>query len=166
MVRKSTRGKTPALLTRIPGPPDGFDHCLGVLRPADVAGDEAGPAPRPSDLASDPLGGGAVVEVVDAHVGARAGERDRDGVADALLRARHQRDLPGELHAFLHSVTTEPIRSRPDVYGTARFGAGEAVAHPVTGPPGVARPRETLCWARSSGTPRARLTTTVAAVDR
>ena len=97
-------------------PRHGAHHRLRVARSGDVTRDETRAATRAADLAGDPLGGLAIVEVVDAHVGALARERHRDGAADALLGARHQRDLPGETHELLHSASSSargPTRTVP-----------------------------------------------------
>src|SRR6185295_7415842 len=43
----------------------------------------------------------AVVQVVDADVGAVPSQRDRDGLADPLLRARDERNPAAEPHTVL-----------------------------------------------------------------
>jgi hypothetical protein len=101
-------------------------HRLRVARPGDVTPGEARAAPRTPDLGHDPLGGVAVVQVVDADVGALAGKRHRDGAADALLGARHERDLAGETHELLRPASGST--RGPVAYSTARLFAGEAVA--------------------------------------
>jgi hypothetical protein len=97
MSRKSTRGKTPALFTRIAGAPSSRATALTIAS-ASVARatspDETRSAPHPAELGGDLPGGPAAVEEVDAHVGAPARVRHRDGPADALLGARHQRTVP------------------------------------------------------------------------
>lgn len=55
-------------------------------------------------LAARVLGALPIVAVVDDHVGARARERDRDGLADAAIRARDESSPSLKLHALiLHS---------------------------------------------------------------
>src|SRR5262249_41627728 len=62
----------------------------------------------------------AVVEIVHADVGTLAGERQRDGTADTLLGARHQRHLAPESHRGLHDhrelcpLTTNVLGSRAE----------------------------------------------------
>jgi hypothetical protein len=51
--------------------------------------DEQGAAAEVARLAGHASRGRLVVEEIDGHVGAVPRERDGDGPADALLRARH-----------------------------------------------------------------------------
>ena len=130
MARNSTRGKTPALLTRIAGAPSSRATASTIASassgPRDVALDHGTPAARRAHLAGDPLGGGAVVQVVHADVGALLRERHRDGAPDALLGARDERDLTDEPHADLRPARG-PTRG-PDAYSTARRRRGEAAS--------------------------------------
>ena len=118
IARKSTRGKTPALLTRIAArraraprrPPSPRRRC-----PETSPWTRHAAAPDRADLRGDPLGGLAVVQVVDADVGAILRERHRDGAADALLGARDERDLDHETHGILRSASPSagPTRTVP-----------------------------------------------------
>ena len=77
---------------------DPRDHLPRLGHARDVGLDEhRAPAGR-ADLVRRLLGRGAIVEVVDPHVGAVAGERERDGAPDPLLGAGDERDLSPEPH--------------------------------------------------------------------
>ena len=117
MSRKSTRGKTPALLTRMSirrtrrRPPSTIARTSSSRaisawisqRAAAVARDRAG------DLARCRL----VVEPVDRDIGAGRGEGERDRAPDPLLRPGHQRDLASKLH--YHSSINFCRKQRPRV---------------------------------------------------
>ena len=70
-----------------------------VLAPRDVARDDHRLAAVAPDLGGHALRGRAVIQEVDADVGAVASQRDGDGPADALLRARDERHSAAESHA-------------------------------------------------------------------
>src|SRR5207302_4166868 len=84
-------------------------HGVDLGAAGDVAlHDDRAPA-QVTDVLADALGRRAVVEEVHGDVGALAGQRQRDGPADALLGTGDETNLAGEPHRSVPATALAPF---------------------------------------------------------
>ena len=116
---------------------DARDHLLRLDGPRDVGLHHHGTDAGLADLLHRLLGRRAIIEVIDADIGAVAGEREGDGPPDPLLGAGDERDLSLEPHgsprpAAAHRYLSLSTSASSSSFGTRSRGLSRTFLYRTT----------------------------------